>query len=225
MDTKSVSGRLECWRKVSMEDVDTYSAMLSDLSEHAREYKRIIFTEIATLPESDALSRLILLQSFYPGDSEISGKIRDIQAGATVSVPGIEQPSDTPESTPLISISRVSAQSSVWDDRVDLYIDWTNISGAKIEEVDFEVIPYNSDGARVSTEAADENGQYYSRYLARDVGPFDVDYTTPAKHFWKDAWVNGSIVTAAIDKVSILFVGEETPVVITDAAEISALFA
>ena len=78
---------------------------------------------------------------------------------------------------------------------------------------------------RKSTEAADENGQYYSRYLARDVGPFDVDYTTPAKHFWKDAWVNGSIVTAAIDKVSILFVGEETPVVITDAAEISALFA
>lgn len=225
LDTKSVSGRLECWRKVSMEDVDTYSAMLSDLSEHVREYKRIIFTEIATLPESDALSRLILLQSFYPGDSEISGKIRDIQAGATVSVPGIEQPSDTPESTPLISISRVSAQSSVWDDRVDLYIDWTNISGAKIEEVDFEVIPYNSDGARVSTKAVDENGQYYSRYLARDVGPFDVDYTTPAKHFWKDAWVNGSIVTAAIDKVSILFVGEETPVVITDAAEISALFA
>lgn len=225
LDTKSVSSRLECWRKVSMEDADTYSAMLANLSEYAREYKRIIFTEIATLPESDALSRLILLQSFYPGAPEISGKIRDIQAGATVSAPGAEQPSDTPESTPPISISRVSAQSSVWDDRVDLYIDWSNISGKKIEEVDFEVIPYGSDGARASTEVADENGQYYSRYLARDIGPFDADYATPAKHFWKDAWVNGSIVTAAIDKVSILFVGEETPVVITDAEEISALFA
>lgn len=225
LDTKSISGRLECWRKVSMDDPDTYSAMLANLSDHAREYKRIIFTEAATLPESDALSRLILLQSFYPGDPDISAEIRNIQAGTPAFEPNPEQPSEATQPTPLISISRASAQTnSMWGDDVDLYIDWENTSGKKIEEVDFEVIPYDADGNQVVTKKADVNGQYYSRYLARDVGPFDAEYTTPARHVWKQAWVNSSIASVMIDKVSILFVGEETPTVITDATAITDLF-
>ena len=225
LDTKSVSSRLECWRKVSMDDPDTYSAMLANLSDHAREYKRIIFVEAASLPESDALSRLILLQSFYPGDPEISAKIRDIQAGVPVSGPAPEQPGETVEPTSLISITSAYVQTnSMWGDDVDLCINWENISGKKIEEVDFEVIPYDSGGNQVTTKKANEDGQYYSRYLARDIGPFDDGYVTPANHRWEDAWVNSSIAGMAIDKVSILFVGEETPSVITDAAAIAALF-
>lgn len=222
--TESVSGRLELWRKVTMDDTDNYSAMLENLSDHALEYKYIIFIEATALPEPDALSRLILLQSFYPGDVDISAKIRAIQTGALVSEPNSEQPAEVADPTRYISISRVATHGSGWNEEMDLFIDWTNTSGREIQEVDFEVIPYDSAGKQASTKVMNEDGQYYSRYLARDVGPFDTGYSTPSNHHWENAWVNSSIASVAIDKVSILFVGEETPTIITDASEISALF-
>lgn len=223
LETESVSGRLELWRKVSMDDTDNYRAMLANLSEHALEYKYIIFTEAAALPESDALSRLILLQSFYPGDVDISAKIRAIQTGALVSAPAPEQPAEVTAPTQYISITRAAVHGGGWDEEMDLFIDWKNTSGREIEEIDFEVIPYDSAGNQVSTKTVNEDGQSYSRYLARDVGPFAADFSTSSSHRWEDAWVNSSISSVTIDKVSILFVGEETPTVITDTTKIAAL--
>lgn len=224
----SISGRLECWRGVSMEDASSYGAMLSNLSEHAVEYKYIIFTEAASLSESDALSRLILLQSFYPGDTDIAARIRAIQAGEKPVAPPNNETPDVPsepaQTSRYISISRAAVHSGGWNGEIDLYIDWRNISGKQVDEVDFEVVPYNQAGEQVSTKIADVNGDFYSRYLARDVGPFEDGYVTPSKHLWSDAWINGSISSVTIDKVSIFFSGEENPVIITDANAISALF-
>lgn len=225
----SISGRLECWRGVSMEDASSYGAMLSNLSEHAVEYKYIIFTEAASLSESEALSRLILLQSFYPGDTDIAARIRAVQAGDEPITPPDSETPDVPneptQTTQYISISRAAVHSGGWNGEIDLYIDWRNISGKQIDEVDFEVVPYNQAGEQASTKIADANGEFYSRYLARDVGPFEDGYVTPSQHLWSDAWVNGTISSVTIDKVSIFFSGEENPVIITDANAISALFA
>lgn len=134
-------------------------------------------------------------------------------------------PNEPTQTTQYISISRAAVHSGGWNGEIDLYIDWRNISGKQIDEVDFEVVPYNQAGEQASTKIADANGEFYSRYLARDVGPFEDGYVTPSQHLWSDAWVNGTISSVTIDKVSIFFSGEENPVIITDANAISALFA
>ena len=224
----SVSRKLECWRDVSAEDVTSYEAMQAYLSENAAGNKYIVFQEADSLTQPDALARLLLLQSFYPTDMDIAAKIRMVRTGNT-SAPRPSEGAEGPvDAAAYISISRASVHSGGWDGEVDLYIDWTNTSGREIEEVDFEVVPYDEFGEQAYTKTPDENGQCYSRYLARDVSPdgapFAPGYTTPVQHAWEDAWVNSLISSVVIDKVSIFFAGEDVPVVITDAAVIASMF-
>lgn len=239
----SVLSRLDVWRSVIKDDVSSQASMAENLTANASEYKYTAFVEVDKMSAVAALSNLMLLQSYYPDDADIAEKIRAVQAEALQPPdPGHSSESGTNSGSSLfpnwpigsnengeiatpITIQRVACRAPVeWEGEMDLYIDWTNTSGKEIEEIDFEVIPYDRMDKQVSTKVPDANGNYYSRYLARDVGPFENGYVTPEKHVWSAAWNNSSIETVRIVNVYIFYVGETTPVSITDAEDIAALF-
>lgn len=90
-------------------------------------------------------------------------------------------------------------------DGVDLYIDYTNISGRTIKYIYFGVVPYNAVG---DIEPCDIRG--YSIFTGRCTGPIapgegsNPDYPT---HF-ECAWYNSDIREARIASIKVVFLDD-----------------
>ena len=223
----SIFSKLAAWQDVIQADTGSKALMQEDLETHQSEYKYMAFLEAQQEKPSLALSHLLLLQSYYPQSADITAQIKktyssDWQKETFSSGQGQSQESLLDAA---ISITRVSVQESVstWDGKINLYISWQNCSGKEIDRVLFTVVPYDRAGKVAYTKEADEDGEYYSTYLATDEGPFSADYVTPKRHYWNAAWYNSSIVSAQITSITVYFSDGSLPVTY-DSTQVQKLF-
>jgi len=230
----SILSRLEAWRSVIADDTGSQAAMKKNLEQNSDVYKTSAFLEGDNMAPKSALSKMFLLQTYYPDDPAVSEKIASLQAEAFAqtqqTVPGAAVQPQTPsvvgfENAP-IHINQLTTKTSITTGETDLYISWTNTSGKAIEQIYFTVAPLDAAGNTVATTVDNGDG-LYSKFLAAmdtSMGPFENGYTLPDDSYWKDAWTNFSITSARLVEVSISYVGEPVPVTIYEAEDLMALF-
>lgn len=230
----SILSRLEMWRKVIADDTGSQAAMKRNLKQNSEVYKASAFLEVDDMAPKSALSKMFLLQTYYPDDPAVSEKIASLQADAFAqtqqTVPGTtaqpQAPSGAGLENALIHINHLTTKTSITTGETDLYISWTNTSGKAIEQIYFTVVPLDVAGNAVATTVDNGDG-LYSKFLAAmdtSMGPFENGYTLPDDSYWKNAWTNFSISSAHLVEVSISFVGESVPVTIYEADQLTALF-
>lgn len=226
----TILARLECWRGVIDPDTGSMAAMREDLDNHAEQYKASAFLEAGEMQPKAALSKMYMLQAFYPDDQDVLSEISNLQAkafsqqGSTAGavVPDMESSN---AGGSLIRVAGISTSTADIYGNVDLYIKWMNTSGREIEQIYFTVVPLDYRGNTLTTTVDNGDG-LYSKFIAAmgtSMGPYADGYVAPDGFFWKDAWCNHSIVSVNLVEVSLFFTGENSPVILSDPDEIAAL--
>lgn len=229
-----VPEKLDKWRNVLKSDTGSQSKMAETLEQQALLYKGTIFLLADSKEPLDAISDLMLLQSYYPNDTDISDKIREVQESAkkpTVTAPEVEEPDDSssfaPE-TPMessdspILIQKMYAQNVGFNGRQDLCILWENTSGREIATVNFKVYACDRTGEKIATYM--DNGDYYIYYVAEDSGSYEDGYSTRTAHTWTNVWDSTSLGSVQLDMVSIIY-ADGSIETIANAEDIQNLFA
>lgn len=212
--------RLNMWRNVLKTDTGSQSKMAKSLELLASLYKTTVFQVADTKNTLDAIADLMLLQSFYPDDTEIADKIKTIQEVANrpvtgtpemkepdnniSSVPGtLTEPTPSKILTSPIFIQKLYAHNVGFDGRQDLCILWENTSGKEIKTVNFKVCAYDRSGEQIVTYL--DNGDYYIYYIAEDTGSYEDGYSTRMAHTWTNVWNTSSLSSVQLDMVSIIY--------------------
>lgn len=211
-----VTDKLNKWRSVLKSDTGSQSKMAETLEKQALLYKGTIFLLVDSKEPLDAISDLMLLQSYYPNDTDISDKIREIQESAkkpTATIPEVEEPDNSgsfaPETTmessdsPIL-IQKMYAQNVGFNGRQDLCILWENTSGKEIATVNFKVYACDKTGEKIATYL--DNGDYYIYYVAEDsAGGYEDGYSTKTAHTWTKVWNSTTLSSVHLDMVSITY--------------------
>lgn len=189
----SMVARLTEWKAVIPEDTGSTAAMQKALESNAELYKDLLFEEIKEMDRGDALSGLMLLQSFYPDDKDVVERIqmwREQMVSQQVPDSVDDPPSSTnsEEEWPIIvGDIFVTYNGSGYD----LHIPWQNKSGHSINGLLFTVTALDSEGNPVFSTTVGTDGQEttYSQYIA-DVGsgPYEDGFVWPENAYWANAW-------------------------------------
>lgn len=227
-----VTDKLNKWRSVLKSDTGSQSKMAETLEKQALLYKGTVFLLVDSKEPLDAISDLMILQSFYPDDADISNKIKEIQESAkqpSAFVPAVEEPDDTgsfpntpsePSAAPIF-IQKLYARNVGFNGRQDLCILWENTSGKEIVTVNFKVYACNRAGEKISTYL--DNGDYYIYYVAEDSGAYEDGYTTKTAHTWTKVWNSTALSFVQLDMVSIIY-ADGSVETIASAEDIQNLF-
>lgn len=226
----TILARLECWRGVIEADTGSMAAMRDALAKNAEQYKASAFIEAEEMQPKAALSKMYMLQTFYPDDQDVLSEITMLQANA-FHQQGSAMEATVPDNEPvsagdsLIQVSGISTSPAGIYGNVNLYIKWMNTSGKDIEQIYFTLVPLDYRGSELATTVDNGDGLYSKFIAAMDagMGPYADGYVAPDDFYWKDAWSNHSIVSAKLVEVSIFFVGENAPVTISDPDRIAAM--
>lgn len=228
-----VTDKLNKWRSVLKSDTGSQAKMTETLEQQALLYKGTVFLLVDSKEPLDAISDLMLLQSYYPDDTDISNKIKEIQESAkqpSATVPDVEEPDDSglfiPEtpseiSTTPIFIQKMYAHNVGFNGRQDLCILWENTSGKEISTVNFKVYACDRTGEKIATYL--ENGDYYIYYVAEDSGIYADGYTTKTAHTWAKVWNSTALSSVQLDMVSIIY-ADGSVETIANAEDIQNLF-
>lgn len=189
----SMVARLTEWKAVIPEDTGSTAAMQKALESNAELYKDLLFEEIKEMDRGDALSGLMLLQSFYPDDKDVVERIqmwREQMVSQQVPDSVDDPPSSTnsEEEWPIIvGDIFVTYNGSGYD----LHIPWQNKSGHSINGLLYTVTALDSEGNPVFSTTVGTDGQEttYSQYIA-DVGsgPYEDGFVWPENAYWANAW-------------------------------------
>lgn len=203
----SMVARLTAWKGVIPEDVGSMTAMTSALESNASMYKDLLFEEIKDMDRGQALSALMLLQSYYPNDKDVVDNIqawREQMAAQQIPNSVDDPPAGVSgeENWPII-IGDISVKYN--GSGYDLYIPWQNKSGHSINGLLFTVTALDADGDPVVSNTISEDGLpiTYSQYIAdAGQGPYEDGFVWPETAYWGNVWVTDqSINSVRLDSI------------------------
>lgn len=214
----SIVARLQAWQNVIQEDTGSTAAMKAALSENKDAYKELVFQESEDMGTASAIAALTLLQSYYPGDKEVTDailvrKLEDSRPSQEIPS-SVDGPLEDPmtEDTWPVAVGELRVKYNSENGSYDLYIPWENISGTEIESICFLVTALDADGHPVISSGYDENGEpvQYSQYLANmPSGTYEAGYQMPDNGFWQSAFTTEQEITQVrLDSVWVQVDGE-----------------
>lgn len=207
----SIIARLRAWQGVIPEDTGSMTAVQTALAENADAYKQMGIEETKSMKTAPAIAALTLLQTYYPGDKEVTDAI--LERKLEDSKPGQDIPSsvDGPlddtvaEANWPVAVGELSAVYNAEAGSYDLYIPWENISGGEIESICFLVTALDANGQPVVSSGYNEDGEpvEYSQYLANmPSGPYEAGYQMPDNGYWQSAFTTDQdIASVRLDSV------------------------
>lgn len=207
----SIIARLRAWQGVIPEDTGSMTAVQTALTQNADAYKQMGIEETKSMKTAPAIAALTLLQTYYPGDKEVTDAI--LERKLEDSKPGQDIPSsvDGPlddtvaEANWPVAVGELSAVYNAEAGSYDLYIPWENISGGEIESICFLVTALDANGQPVVSSGYNEDGEpvEYSQYLANmPSGPYEAGYQMPDNGYWQSAFTTDQdIASVRLDSV------------------------
>ena len=207
----SIIARLRAWQGVIPEDTGSMNAVQTALTQNADAYKQMGIEETKSMKTAPAIAALTLLQTYYPGDKEVTDAI--LERKLEDSKPGQDIPSsvDGPlddtvaEANWPVAVGELSAVYNAEAGSYDLYIPWENISGGEIESICFLVTALDANGQPVVSSGYNEDGEpvEYSQYLANmPSGPYEAGYQMPDNGYWQSAFTTDQdIASVRLDSV------------------------
>lgn len=201
----SVIARLRAWQGVIPEDTGSMTAVQTALTQNADAYKQMGIEETKSMKTAPAIAALTLLQTYYPGDKEVTDAI--LERKLEDSKPGQDIPSsvDGPlddtvaEANWPVAVGELSAVYNAEAGSYDLYIPWENISGGEIESICFLVTALDTNEQPVVSSGYNEDGEpvEYSQYLANmPSGPYEAGYQMPDNGYWQSAFTTDQDITS-----------------------------
>lgn len=207
----SIIARLRAWQGVIPEDTGSMTAVQTALTQNADAYKQMGIEETKSMKTAPAIAALTLLQTYYPGDKEVTDAI--LERKLEDSKPGQDIPSsvDGPlddtvaEANWPVAVGEPSVVYNSETGSYDLYIPWENISGGEIESICFLVTALDANGQPVVSSGYNEDGEpvEYSQYLANmPSGPYEAGYQMPDNGYWQSAFTTDQdIASVRLDSV------------------------
>lgn len=209
----SVIARLRAWQWVIPEDTGSMTAVQTALTQNADAYKQMGIEETRGMKTAPAIAALTLLQTYYPGDKQVTDAI--LERKLEDSKPGQDIPSsvDGPlddtvvEANWPVAVGELRVEYNSETGSYDLYIPWENISGGEIESICFLVTALDANGQPVVSSGynEDEEPVEYSQYLANmPSGPYEAGYQMPDNGYWQSAFTTEQdIAEVRLDSVWI----------------------
>lgn len=209
----SIIARLRAWQGVIPEDTGSMTAVQTALAENADAYKQMGIEETRGMKTAPAIAALTLLQTYYPGDKQVTDAI--LERKLEDSKPGQDIPSsvDGPlddtvvEANWPVAVGELRVEYNSETGSYDLYIPWENISGGEIESICFLVTALDANGQPVVSSGynEDEEPVEYSQYLANmPSGPYEAGYQMPDNGYWQSAFTTEQdIAEVRLDSVWI----------------------
>ena len=209
----SIIARLRAWQGVIPEDTGSMTAVQTALAENADAYKQMGIGETKGMKTAPAIAALTMLQTYYPGDKEVTDailarKLEDSRPDQDIpsSVDGPLDDTVTEANWP-VAVGELRVEYNSETGSYDLYIPWENISGGEIESICFLVTALDANGQPVVSSGYNEDGEpvEYSQYLANmPSGPYEAGYQMPDNGYWQSAFTTEQdIAEVRLDSVWI----------------------
>ena len=209
----SIIARLRAWQGVIPEDTGSMTAVQTALAENADAYKQMGIEETKGMKTAPAIAALTMLQTYYPGDKEVTDailarKLEDSRPDQDIpsSVDGPLDDTVTEANWP-VAVGELRVEYNSETGSYDLYIPWENISGGEIESICFLVTALDANGQPVVSSGynEDEEPVEYSQYLANmPSGPYEAGYQMPDNGYWQSAFTTEQdIAEVRLDSVWI----------------------
>lgn len=221
----SIIARLQAWQGVIPEDTGSMKAVQTALAENSDAYKQMGIEETKSMKTAPAIAALTMLQTYYPGDKEVTDailarKLEDSRPEQDIPS-SVDEPLDdtVAEANWPVAVGEPSAVYNTETSSYDLYIPWENISGGEIESICFLVTALDADGQPVVSSGYNEDGEpvEYSQYLANmPSGPYEAGYQMPDNGYWESAFTTDQdIVSVRLDSVWIQIDGAGQTYILT----------
>ena len=209
----SIIARLRAWQGVIPEDTGSMTAVQTALAENADAYKQMGIEETKGMKTAPAIAALTMLQTYYPGDKEVTNailarKLEDSRPDQDIpsSVDGPLDDTVTEANWP-VAVGELRVEYNSETGSYDLYIPWENISSGEIESICFLVTALDANGQPVVSSGYNEDGEpvEYSQYLANmPSGPYEAGYQMPDNGYWQSAFTTEQdIAEVRLDSVWI----------------------